>query len=133
MPGRIAVLANFQKQLDANVIRCDDPIPPLYPEVPSTLASAATAATLPQGLTSFYSPIPKASWNTDEFKNCVAYIRTSNDTAVPAFMQQTMIDNATGPEWVVRDIESDHSPHLSHPEKLSEMLLELAQKFEAKT
>ncbi|KAF1963781.1 alpha/beta-hydrolase [Byssothecium circinans] len=115
---------------DANVIRCDDPIPPLYPEVPPTLASAAAASTIAQGLTSFYSPMPRASWDSDGFKNRVAYIRTVKDTSVPVFVQQVMIDNAKGAEWVVKDIESDHSPHLSQPEKFCGMLLELARQFE---
>jgi hypothetical protein len=112
------------------VIRCDDRIPPLYPEVPPTLASAAAASTIAQGLTSFYSPIPRASWDSDEFKNRVAYIRTMNDTAVPVFVQQMMIDNAKGAEWVIQDIESDHSPHLSQPETFCRMLLELAGQYE---
>jgi hypothetical protein len=75
--------------------------------------------------------MPRASWDSDDFKNSVAYIRTLNDTAFPVFVQQMMIDNAKGPEWVVKDIESDHSPHLSQPEKFRDMLLELAKQFEA--
>ena len=114
------------------MIRCADPIPPLYPEVPPTLASAAAAATLSQGTTSFFSPMPRTSWDSDYFKDRVAYVKTMRDTAVPAFVQQMMIDNATGPEWVVKEIESDHSPHLSHPETFAALLLELAKGFEAK-
>lgn len=75
--------------------------------------------------------MPRASWDSNDFKNRVAYIRTLNDTAVPALVQQMMIDNAAGAEWVIKDIESDHSPHLSHPEKFSKMLLELAKLFGA--
>jgi hypothetical protein len=74
--------------------------------------------------------MPRTSWDSEEFKNRVAYIRTVNDTAVPVFVQQMMIDNAKGAEWIVKDIESDHSPHLSHPKKFSGMLLELAKQFE---
>jgi hypothetical protein len=83
-----------------------------------------------QGLTSFYSPIPRASWDSEDFKNTVAYIRTVNDTSLPLFMQQMMIDNAEGVDWIVKDVESDHSPQLSQPEKFSEMLVELAKTFE---
>jgi hypothetical protein len=94
------------------------------------LADAAAASTMAQGMTSFYSPCPRASWDSDDFKNRVAYIRTLNDTGLPLFVQQMMIDNASGVDWIVKDIESDHSPQLSKPEKLTEMLLELAKKFE---
>ncbi|KAH7130095.1 hypothetical protein B0J11DRAFT_482395 [Dendryphion nanum] len=115
---------------DANVIRCDDRIPPLYPEVPLTLADAAAASTMAQGLTSFYSPCPRASWDSEEFKDRVAYIRTVNDTGLPIFVQQMMIDNAKGVDWIIKDIKSDHSPHLSKPEEFSELVVELVRKFE---
>lgn len=74
--------------------------------------------------------MPRASWDSDEYKDRVAYIRTVNDTAVPVFVQQMMIDNAKGAEWVVKDIESDHSPQLSKPDELCEILLEFARRFE---
>lgn len=108
---------------------CDDRIPPLYPDVPSILADAAAASTITQGLTSFLSPVPQASWNNDEYKGRIAYIRTVNDTGTPLFLQQMMIDNS-GVEWVVKDIESGHSPQLSQPEKFSELLLDLGKGFE---
>ncbi|KAF2437255.1 alpha/beta-hydrolase [Karstenula rhodostoma CBS 690.94] len=115
---------------DANLVFCDDRIPPLYPEAPPALADAAAASTMAQGLTSFYSPIPRASWDSDAFKGRVAYIKTGNDTALPSFVQQMMLKNAKGVDWIIKDIESDHSPQLSQPEKFSEMLLELAGEFE---
>jgi hypothetical protein len=83
-----------------------------------------------QGLTSFHSPMPRASWDSDGFKGCVAYVRTLKDTAPPYFVQQMMIDSAKGPDWIVRDIESDHSPQLSQPEKLCEILVGLVEGFE---
>jgi hypothetical protein len=83
-----------------------------------------------QGMTSFYSPIPRASWDSEAFKDTVAYIRTVNDTSLPLFMQQMMIDNAEGVNWILKDIESDHSPQLSQPEKFSALLVELARTLE---
>jgi len=68
--------------------------------------------------------MPRASWDSEYFKNRVAYVRTVNDTAVPLFVQQIMIDGAKGPEWVVKDIKSDHSPHLSRPEEFCGLLVE---------
>jgi hypothetical protein len=83
-----------------------------------------------QSLTIFYSPCPRASWDSDEFKNRVAYVRTVNDTGLPLSVQQAMIDNTKGADWVIKDIESDHSPQLSHPEEFSVMLVDLAKVFE---
>ena len=82
-----------------------------------------------QGLTAFYSPCPRASWDSDAFSNRVAYIKTLNDTALPAFVQQMMIDNAGVADMIVKELDSDHSPQLSKPEKLTEILVELAEQF----
>lgn len=43
--------------------------------------------------------------------------------------QQAMIDG-TGVEWIVKDIESDHSPQLSRAEELVGILVDLATVFE---
>jgi hypothetical protein len=53
-----------------------------------------------------------------------------NDAAIPLPVQQMMIDG-TGVEWIVDDIESGHSPQISQPEKLTAMLVELAENFAA--
>ena len=81
-------------------------------------------------MTVFHSPSPRSSWDSEYFKDRVAYIKTLNDASVPAFMQQMMIDNAAGPDWKVREIQSDHAPQLSQPETLTKVLLELIKGFE---
>ena len=42
-----------------------------------------------------------------------------------------MIIEATGQDWTIRDIETGHSPQLAAPEKLCDIILELARHFEA--
>jgi hypothetical protein len=41
-----------------------------------------------------------------------------------------MMLQATGQDWIIKDIETGHSPQLAAPEKLVDILLELAKKFE---
>jgi hypothetical protein len=82
-----------------------------------------------QGMTSFVSPVPRATWDSAAYKGRVAYIRTTIDACFPVQVQQMMIDG-TGAEWIVRDIESAHSAQLSQPEKLRDILVELAGVFE---
>jgi hypothetical protein len=60
----------------------------------------------------------------------VAFIRTLNDAAIPISVQQMMLDG-TGVEWIIRDIESGHSPQVSQPEKLTALVLALVADFEA--
>ncbi|ODH52292.1 hypothetical protein GX48_01610 [Paracoccidioides brasiliensis] len=114
---------------EANVLRCNDLISFLYQEVRKDLADAVAASTMVQGMTVFTSPCPRASWDSEEYKGRVAYIRALNDKSIPLSIQQMMIDK-TGIEWIVRDMESDHSPQLSHADELTATLLELAKKFE---
>ena len=88
----------------------------------------ATAA-MAQGLTAFNSPIPHASWDSEGYKGRLAFVRTLNDAGIPLTVQQMLIEKA-GVDFIIRDMKSGHSPQLSQPEKLSEILLELAGIFE---
>ncbi|PYI02997.1 alpha/beta-hydrolase [Aspergillus sclerotiicarbonarius CBS 121057] len=112
-----------------NVLRCDDPKSPLFYDVSPALADAACQTALPQGLTSFQSPCPEASWDTEAFWDRIAYIHTVNDRAVPYEAQAAMVQ-ATGQKWITRDIQSGHSAQLSATEELSEIILELAKQWE---
>ena len=82
-----------------------------------------------QGMTSFTSPVPRATWDSDAYKGRVAFIRTLNDAAIPLQIQQMMLDGS-GADWIVKDIESGHSPQISQPEKLTAILVDLAKGFE---
>lgn len=81
-----------------------------------------------QGMTSFTSPVPRATWDSAAYKGRVAYIRTTADATFPLQVQQMMIDG-TGADWLVRDIDAAHSAQLSQPEKLTAILVELAGVF----
>ena len=90
----------------------------------------AAVSAIAQGMTSFTSPAPRATWNSDAYKGRVAFIRTLNDAAIPLQVQQMMLDGS-GTEWIIKDIESGHSPQISQPEKLLAILVSLAKGFEA--
>jgi hypothetical protein len=111
-------------------MRCDDPKPPLYSDVPSDLADVAEVGCLSNSLTSLRSPCPRASWDAEDFRGRCAYIRTRNDQGLPYEAQSAMV-NASGHDWILRDIDSGHSPQLSAPEELTRIILELVRQFEA--
>jgi pimeloyl-ACP methyl ester carboxylesterase len=122
----------------------------MYQDVAADLADVAAVSVMAQGMTSLvrtqarihaettltasscyqHSPCPRATWDSDEFKSRVAFIRATQDAAIPLEVQQMMLDG-TGVEWIVKDIESGHSPQLSQPEKLTAMTVELVKGFEA--
>ncbi|ORY05271.1 hypothetical protein BCR34DRAFT_590937 [Clohesyomyces aquaticus] len=114
---------------EANLLRCDDRIRPLFHDVvPQQLADVAAVSAMAQGMTSFTSPCPRATWDS-EYAGRVAYIRTTKDAAIPLQVQQMMIDG-TGVDWIVRDLECSHSAQIAQPEKLRDVLMELAGFFE---
>ncbi|CAI6342590.1 unnamed protein product [Periconia digitata] len=103
----------------------------LYNDVPQNLIDAVAVSGLPQGKTSLDSPLPRASWDTEEYKGRVAYIRALKDVAHPVSLQQTMLDLVKGVDWIIKDIDSGHCPQLSRPEEYAEILVELATTFMA--
>ena len=111
------------------MLRCDDPKPPLFYDVSPNLADAACQSALSQGLTSFQSPCPEASWDTEAFRDRIAYIHTVNDRAVP-YEAQTAMVQATSQKWITREIQTGHSAQLSATEELSKVILELAKQWE---
>jgi hypothetical protein len=93
------------------------------------MQDAIVLSTLHPSLASFKSPCPRASWDEQAFKGRIAYIRPVKDQGIPAQVQNMMIEG-TGVEWIVQDIDTGHSPQLVAPERLCDMLLELAKLFE---
>lgn len=102
----------------------------LYNDVPAELADVVAVSAVAQGMTSFTSPCPRATYDSEEYKGRVAFIRTLNDAAIPLPLQQMML-GGTEAEWIIRDIESGHSAQISQPEKLRDLFVELAHSFEA--
>ncbi|KAL8820634.1 MAG: hypothetical protein Q9223_001178 [Gallowayella weberi] len=113
-----------------NLVKCEDPKPPVFHDLPPVLADAAVLSSISQSLTSFRSPCPAATWYTEAFKGRCAYIRTVNDRAVPYEVQNMMLQGS-GQEWITRDIETGHSAQLAAPESLSSIIIEIASQLEA--
>ena len=57
-----------------------------------------------------------------------AYVHCTQDQAIPAVVQTMMVEGS-GVEWVVRTMESSHSPFLSDPELLVRFVREFAGIF----
>ena len=63
-----------------------------------------------QGIPSFNSPIPRATWDSDEYKDRVAFIKTLNDNAIPAHVQQAWIEGMCllfAIEWAALNMARD--------------------------
>ncbi|KAF7881326.1 hypothetical protein EAF00_011999 [Botryotinia globosa] len=96
-----------------------NPGPPLYSDVtPLLFQNTIVNSTL----------CPRASWDQESFKGKIAFIRTLNDIGIPLQFQDMFMQN-TGEEWIVRDMHTGHSPQLVQPERVCDVLTELARGF----
>lgn len=106
-----------------------DRIPPLYNDVKLEYAEVLAISTVAQGLTALNSPCPLASWSDEAFRGRFAYVITLQDQCIPPQLQHMMLD-LSGADWIKKEIDAGHSPQVSQPEKLVEIVLELAKGFE---
>lgn len=92
-----------------------DPIAAFYADVDQEVAVAASKRLRPQSLKSFRDPVTRAGWRDV----ASTYIACTQDMAIPYETQQTMSQRATQ----VLTMESSHSPFLSRPQELAQLLL----------
>ncbi|KAI9643806.1 hypothetical protein NHQ30_007156 [Ciborinia camelliae] len=137
VPGSAAAVGLGKKDREAmapdkaaGILTCDDPGPPLYGDVtPQEFQDAIVMSTLCPSYASWHSACPRASWDEEAFKGRIAFVRTLKDTGIPLEFQDMFI-KGTGVDWIVKDMDTGHSPQLVQPEKICDMLVELAKGFE---
>lgn len=105
-----------------------DPVTVFYADVPETLASEACAGLLPHSENSFSTPSPPSAWADPEYSSRRAYIRCSQDKALPVHAQDMMIQHS-GVKWTTEEFDTSHSPFLSRPAELAGCLARLAEGF----
>lgn len=99
-----------------------------YNDVEPEVAAKCVDMLLPHAYIAFRSPCPTPAWAEDDFKGKFAYIKCTEDPAVSASMQASIV-KGTGVEWIVQDIAGGHSPFVSRPKELAGMLFELSKRF----
>lgn len=67
-------------------------------------------------------------YGTKHYDRRKVYIHTSKDETLPPFAQDLYTEKS-GVEWDVKRIETGHSPFLSQPERLSEMVVDVVRGF----
>ena len=94
-----------------------DPVPVFYGDVEPSLATASAARLAPQSLTSFAEPLTKAAWRDVPS----TYLACTEDQAIPYPAQQGMSQRS----GTVHTLKSSHSPFLSQPQAVAEVILGL--------
>lgn len=67
-------------------------------------------------------------WNDKAYDGRCAYIRCLQDKALPIGIQDHLIARSEV-EWVVKSLDSSHSPFLSMPGELTRVLEEIVEEF----
>lgn len=88
----------------------------LYHDVEPDLAAWATARLVPQAASAVTTPLDHASWRSHPS----TYIVCTDDHTVPVDAQRMF---ATRCEWVV-ELPTSHSPMLSAPDKLAQVVID---------
>ena len=76
----------------------------------------------------FTSPSPPSSWPDKAFKGRLAYVYTTNDAPIPSAGQLAKVAGS-GVTWIERTLRSGHSPNLSQPEALADLVIDFTEQF----
>ena len=69
------------------------------------------------------SPTSTPAWADSAFEKRRLFIRSMQDQALPAFVQD-MIVQRSGVQWVVKDVDAGHSAWASQTEKVAALISE---------
>ena len=105
-----------------------DPVSVFYADVPEPVALEACAGLLPHSARSLMTPSTPSAWADPEYSSRRAYIRCSQDKAIPVLAQDMMVQHS-GVKWMIEEFDTSHSPFLSRPAELAVCLARLAEKF----
>ena len=103
----------------------------LYADVEPDVAKKLESSLLPHALKAFESPASSPAWKEPNFAGKIAFLRCTQDQALPTFVQDMFIQRS-GVDWIVKDLEASHSPFLSKPKEVVEILKDLLGIFQKK-
>lgn len=106
----------------------NSPAEVFYHDLDSDAAATMVQALEPQALGAFVTDAPPTAWQEPEYDGRLAYVRTTEDRAVPSFVQDVMMKKSQA-KWLVKDIETSHSPFLSRPKELTGLILDCVDTF----
>ncbi len=115
---------------DVGDMTVPDPVPIFFHDVPEALAMKAVAELRPQSYIALTTPSASSSWADDVWNGKRAYVVCMQDKCIPIIGQQSTIERS-GVEWEVRELDSSHSPFLSMPDRVRDVVVELVEKFVA--
>ncbi|KAL9600822.1 MAG: hypothetical protein Q9219_002960 [cf. Caloplaca sp. 3 TL-2023] len=101
-----------------------------YADVVEAVADTAVDLLHPQSLQSFNTASEKTYYGIAAYDRRRVYLHTKQDQALPPFAQDAFVDGS-GVQWDVQRLDASHSPFLSEPKPLSDIMVEKVEAFAA--
>ncbi|KAL9034181.1 MAG: hypothetical protein Q9214_007161 [Letrouitia sp. 1 TL-2023] len=89
----------------------------LFNDIDPAKATELESSLLHHAILAFESPAPAPAWAEPEFSSNVVFVKCTQDMALPVFVQDMFIQRS-GVHWAVKELESSHSPFISHPKEI---------------
>ncbi|KAG8528232.1 uncharacterized protein KY384_007149 [Bacidia gigantensis] len=115
---------------ETGLINVIDPKNVFYADVPEPLASEAANQIGGQSILTVKTPAGSASYQDEAYQGRRVYLHTSQDQALPLSVQNSLV-SGSGVSWKEMTLHTSHSPFLSEPEKLADIVEESIQAFSA--
>ena len=97
-----------------------------YNDVPSALLPQLESELRGHSLKAWMEPLTAVGYADPSYQGRVAYVRTTKDYAFLPEVQTKMMAES-GVEWIVREMETGHSPFVVEPERLASIMVEVAE------
>lgn len=81
-----------------------------------------------QSVRSLMDKVEVAGWKDEAYNGRRAYIRCLQDNAISIEVQDALIQ-ASGVEWTLKTLNASHSPFLSMPKDLAQVVSEIHEQF----
>ncbi|KAL8990204.1 MAG: hypothetical protein Q9177_001079 [Variospora cf. flavescens] len=101
----------------------------LFNDVDRDTASRLVALLLPHANLAFESPAPKQAWTEPAYQGKRAFLRCTQDQALPSAVQDMFVQRS-GLDLIVKDVDAGHEPHISRPSEVCEAVIGFAASFQ---
>lgn len=94
----------------------------------SETADSLASSLLPHATLAYESPAPAQAWQETAFDGKLAFIKCTQDQALPIFVQDMFVERS-GVKWTVKNNDAGHSAWASKPTVLAELIIGLLENF----
>lgn len=133
-PNQMLTKTLSVQKADKGTMRVIDPIPFFYSLSAESVAAHAASLLKPHAIIAMQTPSPRPAWQEPEYDASEshpcrrAFIRCSRDESVGLELQNKMLIDS-GVNWVLRDLDSDHSPWLCREAEFLAVLKDVINEF----